>query len=241
MSAVSKMSLKSSSSGAKPNSSQRKATTRVFSPSAQRRRSKAQRDKRNKIMQAALDLFSRSGVSGASIEQIAERADVSKTNLLYYFNNKDQLYIEVIKRLLDVWLAPLKEFSVEQDPIVAISDYIRVKLEMSRDNPAESRLFCMEVVQGAPLLFNELESPLSDLIAAKVDVIKIWISQGKLANIDPYHLIFSIWATTQHYADFSVQIEAVTGKTLKDPAFFKSALENIQHIILSGIKPSLVD
>ena len=100
---------------------------------------------------------------------------------------------------------------------------------MSRDNPAESKLFCMEVVQGAPLLIKELETPLKTLLDAKSAVIIEWIEAGKLKPVDPIHLIFSIWAITQHYADFSVQIKAVTGKDLSDPAFFESTLSNIQH------------
>lgn len=210
---------------------------RVVGASALRRRSKAKENKRKVIMQSALELFSRGGVHGTSVEQVAAHADVSKTNLLYYFSSKEQLYVEVLQQLLDVWLVPLKGFSAEQDPIVAISDYIKVKLSLSRDHPAESRLFCMEILQGAPLLLNELESPLRDLIESKVEVIKTWITQGKLAPVDPYHLIFSIWATTQHYADFRTQVEAVSGKTLDDPVFFNEALHNVLSIILGGVKP----
>ena len=210
---------------------------RTFSASALKRRSKAKESKRKVIMHAALDLFSRSGVHGTSVEQVAALAEVSKTNLLYYFNSKEQLYIEVLQQLLDVWLLPLQGFSVEQDPIVAITDYIRVKLELSRDNPAESRLFCMEIIQGAPLLLKELESPLKNLVESKVEVINSWITEGKLAPIDPYHLIFTIWATTQHYADFRVQVEAVSGKNLNDPEFFAQTLHNIQNIVLNGVSP----
>ena len=214
----------------------KKKPQRTVSPSASRRRSKAKESKRKVIMHAALDLFSRSGVHGTSVEQVAALAEVSKTNLLYYFNSKEQLYLEVLQQLLDVWLLPLKSFSEEQDPVVAITDYIRVKLELSRDNPAESRLFCMEIIQGAPLLLKQLESPLKELVESKVEVIKSWIAAGKLAPIDPYHLIFSIWATTQHYADFRVQVEAVSGKNLHDPEFFAQTLHNIQSIILNGVK-----
>lgn len=186
-------------------------------------------------MGVALELFSRKGVNATSIDQIAELADVSKTNLLYYFSNKDQLYLEVIKSLLEVWLTPLKMFSADQDPIKSLSEYLKLKLEMSRDNPQESRLFCMEIVQGAPLLLAELKSPLHDLVETKVSVINEWINAGKMAKIDPYHLIFSIWSTTQHYADFAVQIEAITGKTLKDPVFFNETLETLNTLIIGGI------
>jgi TetR/AcrR family transcriptional regulator len=216
-----------------------KKSSRTISASVIKRRKTAKESKRKVIMQAALDLFSISGVHGTSIEQVAAHAKVSKTNLLYYFNSKEQLYLAVLQQLLDVWLQPLQSFSIEQDPMVAIRHYIRVKLELSRDNPAESRLFCMEILQGAPLLLGELKSPLRELIEAKVQVIRTWIEAGKLAPVDPYHLIFSIWATTQHYADFRVQVEAVTGKNLNDPTFFAEALHNVQTIILGGIVPRL--
>lgn len=212
-------------------------TPRVFSPSTQKKREKALQDKRHRIMTAALVLFAQHGVNGTSVEQIAKQADVSKTNLLYYFSSKEQLYLDVIKHLLDVWLSPLHEFSEEQNAIETLRHYIAFKLALSRDKPAESKLFCMEVVQGAPLLLNELESPLCQLVEAKVQVINTWIAQGQLAPIDPYHLIFSIWAITQHYADFSVQVKAVTGKDLHDPEFFDTTLTAITHIILGNITP----
>lgn len=210
---------------------------RSFSPTTQKRRAEALQAKRSRIMQSALSLFAKNGVSGTSVEQISELADVSKSNLLYYFKSKEQLYLDVITHLLDVWLTPLQSFSAEQDPIETLSEYIKVKLEMSRDNPAESKLFCMEVVQGAPLLIKELETPLKELLDAKSAVINAWIDAGKLKPVEPYHLIFSIWAITQHYADFSVQIKAVTGKDLSNAAFFNSTLDNIKRIILEGLKP----
>ncbi|MDO6692939.1 HTH-type transcriptional regulator RutR [Aliiglaciecola sp. 3_MG-2023] len=214
-----------------------KKSTRESSSKTQSKRIEAKRNKRKIIMQAALDLFSSNGVHGTSVEQIADLAKVSKTNLLYYFASKELLYVEVIQQLLDVWLVPLKGFNSEQDPIEAIANYIEVKLALSRDNPKESRLFCMEVVQGAPLLFNQLGSPLRAIVEAKVQVISDWIKAGKLAPIDPYHLIFSIWATTQHYADFRVQVEAVTGQSLDNPEFFAATLHSIQTIILNGVRP----
>ncbi|WP_233267336.1 HTH-type transcriptional regulator RutR [Paraglaciecola sp. L3A3] len=201
------------------------------------KRGRAKLDKRKVIMRAALELFSRNGVNGTRVDQIAALAKISKTNLLYYFSSKERLYLEVMQQLLEVWLEPLARFNEEQDPIQAIGDYIRIKLELSRDHPAESRLFCMEMLQGAPLLVDTLKSPLKVLMDSKVAVINAWIATNKLAPVDPYHLIFSIWATTQHYADFRVQIEAVTGKNLNDPAFFASTLKNVQNIILQGVKP----
>lgn len=211
--------------------------TREASASTVKRRMRLIEGKRAAILDAALEIFSRFGLHGTSLDQVASMADVSKTNLLYYFASKEELYTSVLRQLLDVWLKPLRGFSAEQDPVEAISEYIRVKLELSRDHPAESRLFCLEIIQGAPLMLAELEQPLRDIVEAKVSVIQGWIEAGKLAPVEPHHLIFSLWATTQHYADFASQINAVTGKTLDDPVFFAQTLENLRALILNGISP----
>ena len=121
-------------------------------------------DKRSAVLQAALGLFSRYGLHGTSVDQVAARAGVSKSNLLYYFANKEELYVCVLRDLLDVWLAPLREFSAEQDPQQVIADYIRRKLVVSRDSPDASRLFCLEIIQGAPLMRDELDRELRELV-----------------------------------------------------------------------------
>jgi TetR/AcrR family transcriptional regulator len=217
--------------------SRTKARSRVPSEKTLNRRKRLMETKRSAIMVAALDIFSRYGVHGTSLDQVASQADVSKTNLLYYFTSKEELYVNVLRQLMDVWLRPLQTFTVEQDPVDAIGDYLQVKLELSRDNPAESRLFCLEMIQGAPLLREELRTSLREIVESKVSVINAWIAAGKLAPIDPHHLIFSLWATTQHYADFRVQVEAVSGHTLDDPAFFAETLANLKLLVLQGICP----
>jgi TetR/AcrR family transcriptional regulator len=210
-------------------------TPGVRSVAAVNRRLRQIEDKRSVILGAALGLFSRFGLHGTSVDQVAARADVSKSNLLYYFANKEELYVSVLRELLAVWLEPLRGFSAEQDPREAIGHYIRRKLVISRDQPDASRLFCLEMIQGAPLLRDELGRELRDLVDRKSDVIREWVAAGKLAPVDPHHLIFALWATTQHYADFGVQVQAITGRTLDDPAFFEETVENVQRIVLQGI------
>lgn len=201
------------------------------------RRSRAVAAKRSTIMDAALEFFSLYGIHGTSLDQVAERADVSKTNLLYYFPSKEELYVAVLKGILDVWLAPLKALRADQEPLQAIREYIRLKLDVSRHHPQASRLFCLEMIQGAPLLKLELQGGLKALVDEKSTMIERWIAEGHIAAVEPHHLIFMLWATTQHYADFWVQVEAVTGKTLDDEAFFQQTVDNVQRVIIDGIRP----
>ncbi|CNG04039.1 HTH-type transcriptional regulator RutR [Yersinia enterocolitica] len=199
------------------------------------RRSKAGAAKRQLIMTAALDLFSLYGIHGTSLDQVAERADVSKTNLLYYFPAKEALYIAVLKDILAIWLAPLKALQADQQPIDAIRHYIALKLAVSRDHPQASRLFCLEMIQGAPLLKQELAGELKTLFDDKVLIIRRWMDDGLIADVEPQHFIFMLWATTQHYADFSAQIEAISGKNLSDKEFFQQTVASVQQLVIGGI------
>lgn len=201
------------------------------------RRLRVMEAKKNGIHEAALEIFSQYGFYGSSLDQIADLADVSKTNLLYYFGSKEDLYLSVLKRLLHIWLEPLRSFNADQEPLQAIREYLRVKIAYSRNHPKASRLFCFEVMHGAPLLKEELEGGLRELVEQKTAVIRRWIEAGQLAPVDPYHLIFAMWATTQHYADYAVQIQSLLGKTLSDDEFLEEATHNIQTIILEGIAP----
>lgn len=170
-----------------------------------------QKRNRRKILEAALEVFSAQGFRGATLDQIATVAGLSKPNLLYYFDSKEAIHRALLEGLLDVWLAPLRALSPEGDPRAELMAYVRRKLQMSREFPRESRLFANEVLQGAPRLDGPLGADLKALVDDKCAVIRRWIAAGRLAPVDPYHLIFSIWALTQHYADFDAQIRLIRG------------------------------
>ena len=201
------------------------------------RRTRIQEEKEELILEAALEVFSARGFNGTSLDQIAEAAGMSKPNLLYYFRTKEAIHRLLIERLLDTWLAPLEELDPEGEPLGEIRSYIRRKLEMARDYPRESRLFANEILQGAPHVLDELEGPLKTLVDERAAVIRSWSRSGKLAPCDPYHLIFSIWATTQHYADFDAQIRAVMGESQYGEGRFEDAARFLNRLFVVGLKP----
>jgi TetR/AcrR family transcriptional regulator len=189
---------------------------------------------RNKelILDAALDIFSAFGFRGATVDQIAAKSEMSKPNLLYYFRRKEDIYVALLEHTLSDWLEPLRELNPSGDPLNELARYISSKMQMSDANPKASRLFANEILHGAPMIEKFLKGPLRQLVNEKAQVIQSWIAQGKLAPVDPYHLIFAIWAVTQHYADFSVQVDAVLGRREDAKAAQKAVLE----ILLRGLK-----
>jgi len=201
------------------------------------RRTRIQEEKEELILEAALDVFSVSGFRGSTIDQIAEVAGMSKPNLLYYFRTKEAMHRALIDRVLYNWLEPLRAFDAEGNPESEIRSYIRRKLEMARDFPRESRLFANEMLQGAPHVLDMLKGPRKELVDEKAAVIRTWTKSGKIAPCDPYHLIFSIWSTTQHYADFDVQVRAVLGEEHSGDGRFEDAARFLERLFIGGFRP----
>lgn len=174
--------------------------------------SRIQQRNRKAILDAALNVFSRHGYRGATLDQIASEAGLSKPNILYYFDGKEDIHVTLLSQLMDTWLDPLVEMDAGGDPVEEILAYVQRKLDMARELPRESRLFAGEILQGAPRMRPELETHLKELFDEKCALITDWVTQGRLPPLDPRHLIFSIWATTQHYADFETQVDVLLGK-----------------------------
>ncbi len=198
-------------------------------------RTRIQKEKSGQILEAALEVFSNFGFRGSTLDQIAEAAGLSKPNLLYYFDSKEAIHAKLLEQLLENWLHPLRAMKAEGNAVEEIIGYVRRKLEMARDYPRESRLFANEILQGAPRIHGQISGPLKQLVDEKSVVIERWISAGTIAPTDPHHLIFSIWAMTQHYADFDVQVQAVLGE--RADRRFDDALAFLSNLFRNALSP----
>jgi TetR/AcrR family transcriptional regulator len=198
------------------------------------RKTRIQTQNEELILDAALEVFSAYGFRGSTVDQIATKCGLSKPNLLYYFRRKEDIYVALLEHTLSDWLEPLRALDAAGDPIGELSRYIRAKIRMSRDNPKASRLFANEILHGAPMIGKFLKGPLKELVDDKAAIIKGWIGEGRLAAVDPYHLIFAIWATTQHYADFDVQVSAVVGTP---PGLMSKAEDTLITLFVNGLQP----
>ena len=198
------------------------------------RKTRIQAQNEELILEAALEVFSTYGYRGATVDQIATSCGLSKPNLLYYFRRKEDIYVALLEHTLSDWLAPLRALDAEGDPIGELTRYVRDKVRMSRDNPKASRLFANEILHGAPAISPFLKGPLKQLVDEKAAVIKGWMDAGRLTRLDPHHLIFAIWATTQHYADFDVQVHAILGNP---PDVMVRAGDTLLSLFVQGLRP----
>lgn len=198
------------------------------------KRSRIQEKNRQTILAAALEVYSTQGYAGATLEQISQRAGLSKPNLLYYFASKEAIYDHLLHGLLAAWLAPLRDLRADGEPLAEIRAYLHRKIELARDFPRESRLFAHEILQGAPRLHAVLAGPLKGLVDEKAALIGAWMAEGRLRAADPLHLILSIWALSQHYADFEAQTRVMLGP---DRSAFPEAARFLDTLYLRLLQP----
>ena len=189
-----------------------------------------------KILSAAEDVFALYGFQGTSVNSIAELCGLTKQNLLYYFPSKEVLYLRVLEKILDLWLERMTLFVQRgDDPRTMITSYIRGKIDISKAHPNASKVFANEIIQGAPRLREHLINRLLPLLEDDVKLIRRWIAEQRMDPVDPYHLFFMIWSSTQTYADFSLQIELVLGKPKLEDEDFEHASQFLTKLIIKGL------
>ena len=186
------------------------------------------------ILKAAEDEFARHDFKGTSMNTIAQNAGLPKANLHYYFTNKLGLYVAVLSNILELWDSTFNTLNSDDDPAVALSNYIRTKIEFSRRNPQASRIFAMEIISGGQCLSEYFNQDYRTWFQGRAAVFQSWIDAGKMDPVDPVHLIFLLWGSTQHYADFATQICQVTGRSRLTKQDMEEASNNLIHIILKG-------
>ena len=195
------------------------------------------RDKlETEILEQAVRLFAECGYEGTSIATIAEQVGLSKQNLLYYFPSKPVLYQRVLDDVLNVWLERMNSLADDsREPEELLRSYIVAKLQFSREQPWGSRVYAMEVIGGAKIYGADIRKKVVPLLRKDIEIFEKWISQGKIAAVNPTHLLFAIWAMTQSYADFATQMNLVMNRKQLSRKDFDDAEKLIVDMVLAGL------
>jgi TetR/AcrR family transcriptional regulator len=187
------------------------------------------------ILEAAEAVFAERGFGGATTAAIATRAGVPKANLHYYFPTKALLYRAVIERVLTAWLAAASSFDDSDDPQEALARYIGAKMDLARSMPLGSQIWASEIMRGAPVIQDFLETTLADWVESRGRVVRRWISEGRLRPVEPRYLFYMIWATTQHYANAAHEIATLENGRALDDGGFDAAKRQVIETIVGGL------
>jgi TetR/AcrR family transcriptional regulator len=187
------------------------------------------------LLKAAERVFAEQGFAGATTAAIARSAGVPKANLHYYFATKEGLYRAVIERVLNAWLDAASSFDTSEDPRLALTAYISAKMDLARAMPLASRIWSAEIMRGAPIIQDFLDTTLSQWVAKREAAVRRWIAAGKLKPLEPRVLFYMIWATTQQYANAAHEMATLNGGEPLDDAAFERAKRQVITTILGGV------
>ncbi|PKP73322.1 MAG: TetR family transcriptional regulator [Alphaproteobacteria bacterium HGW-Alphaproteobacteria-6] len=207
----------------------------MTAPERLSKRDAIRRENERLILSAAEKVFAEAGFGGATMQLIADMAGLPKANLHYYFATKEELYRRVVQEIFEIWLHAADSFDNAPDPATGIGAYIDAKMDISRRHPHGSKVWASEVMHGAPVIQDYLETTLRDWTEGRAKVIEAWIDAGLMDPVDPRHLLYMLWATTQHYADFGHQIETLNGGRPLSDRQWAAAKQSVKAIILKGI------
>lgn len=187
-----------------------------------------------KILSAARTEFVLQGYRGATVQSIADRAELPKANVLYYFKNKENIYQAVLENTLEMWDEGIGDIEQNEGPKVAIEKFIAAKVRMSFNHPEASKIYAMEIIQGAQHLKDYARTYQRQWVREKAKLFQQWIDNGEMVNVDPVHLIFLIWSATQHYADFDTQILTIMNQADFEENDVEQVIAFLSDIILRG-------
>lgn len=207
----------------------------IPSHSPDRSDGRIRQDNEQRIISAAQIEFAQFGYKGATISNIANRAQLPKSNIHYYFKSKQHLYIEVLSNIIDLWDEALNELTLSDEPREALARYIDKKMRFSREYPYASRVFAKEILSGAPQLKEYFDEGYQKWFRSRTKVFTQWARQGKIAQLPAAHIVFLLWSSTQHYADFTVQIAAAMGVDELSDRHYRDATKTLTEIITRGI------
>jgi len=190
-----------------------------------------------RILAAGIEVFSRKGLDGARIVEIANVAGLPKGNVYYYFSSKEEIYDAALAHLVHSWDEAFAYISADRDPADAIAAYVRAKIQDARENAAETRLFANEILQGAEHLPREVRTHMRTITAEKAQVIDAWVAAGKIVPVNARHLFILLWSATQFYAEFEALACDALHVTRLETADYDLAAETITQTVLRGISP----
>ena len=188
----------------------------------------------SKILAAARKEFVLQGYKGATVQSIADRAELPKANILYYFKNKENIYHAVLEQTLDRWDEAIGDIDISEGPKAAIERFISSKVKLSFQDPEMSKVYAMEIIQGAQHLKEFARTYLRQWVREKSKIFQHWIDNGEMRDVDPVHLIFLIWSSTQNYADFETQILTIMNRADYEEEDAEHVTKFLTDIILRG-------
>lgn len=143
-------------------------------------------DSAGRILDAAVELFSKSGFARTTIRQIAERAQANSALIYYYFGNKGGLLEALVARMHDGVHANLeRSLALRGTPREKLERFIRLQVELMRRRSPLLRILLREVLNQNELVLGAVRRAVELNLGMLTALIREGIERGEFRAVDP--------------------------------------------------------
>jgi AcrR family transcriptional regulator len=198
---------------------------------------------RDKIKQAAAEVFIERGLDGARMQEIADRAGANKAMIYYYFDSKEALFSAIFTETFSSLFKMFNSiFAVEEvDPLVVIPQLVHTHLAFLHANPDLPRMIVREMHSGNPVVeklvttnFGRFSSQVSGLKAKMTEAI----DSGKIRPVDPLQTVLNLVALNVFVFIMRPALSAVFHEEISESETMLAEREKaIVDLVLNGLLP----
>jgi TetR/AcrR family transcriptional regulator len=195
---------------------------------------------RELILRAAQREFSRKGLSGGRVNDIAAKAGVNKRMIYHYFGSKDDLYLAALERVYEGLRGTERTLHLDHlEPELAIQRLIEFNFDYSHAHPELISMINNENLHRAHHLkrskkVRDLHSPFVRTIA---DILERGVKKGIFrSGLDPIDVYITIAAVGYFYLSNNWTLSAIFGKSLATQAALKSRKRHNVDMVLHALR-----
>ena len=176
---------------------------------------------RERILAAALELFSERSFEGATTRLIAERAGVQQPLLSYHFGTKEELWRAAVGQLFERLAAVLEERAaglrgVDDETLarLVVAEFVR----FSAAYPQLHRIIMQECKTEGDRLTWLVERHVRPLYDGALALFEPLVASGKIRNLPPAHLYYLLTGAVATIFVLAPECRLLTGVDPADPA-----------------------
>lgn len=155
------------------------------------------KDTESKILDAAKEVFQQKGLTGARMQEIADKAGINKALLHYYYRSKDKLFEKVFDIAFSIFIPKVKEIMLSKKPIFEkIEFFVENYIELLHKHPYIPSFVISELNRNPQILVNVFEKNIQfkelDLFRKFNDQIQVEVQKGIIKPIDAQNLMTNV-------------------------------------------------
>jgi TetR/AcrR family transcriptional regulator len=192
---------------------------------------------KDRILDAAEDIFSHKGFDGTKVQEIASAAGVNKAMLYYYFKDKDDLLIAVIGRIIKgIGDAIPRYFADTENTVENIEAFLDFYIEYLAKNRSFVRLMAWEMLSGRHVqaIAREYIIPMFSVMRQKITES---VSQHLMREVSPEHTVFSVVGMNVFYIVASPLFMHILGEDPLSPEMLAKRKKAVKDLLMYGLVP----